>query len=181
MECFVVRLGFFRKNQTILFCFCSLFQPFWLHFLPLFKTSWEPIFSFIGFEISFFLYLFLQKKQYATQGIIIANTLTFLFYLFTIVICFLYFSPDAITEFNQPVLNLLKVIEFSFLERFDMILLAIYLIVVSTTWIPYVYVAVFCSSQLIGKPNHTLHVAIFLSFSDRRLLPQKCEGLKRQF
>lgn len=104
----------------------------------------------------------MQKKQYATQGIIIANTLTFVFYLFTIVSCFLYFSPDAILEFNQPVLNLLKVIEFRFLERFDMILLSIYLIVVSTAWIPCVYGAAFCSIQLMGKQDHTIPVAIFL-------------------
>ncbi|OOR16705.1 GerAB/ArcD/ProY family transporter [Bacillus mycoides] len=163
-------LCFYMTMWIPFFFFIPLKDSNWLHFLPVLKEGWKPvfsavpstIFSFIGFEIAFFLYPFLQKKQYATQGIIIANTLTFIFYLFTILICFSYFSPDAILEFNQPVLNLLKVIEFRFLERFDMILLAIYLIVVSTAWIPCVYGAVFCSSQLIGKQDHTLHVAILL-------------------
>lgn len=163
-------LVFYMTMWIPIFFFIPLKDGNLLHFLPLLKEGWRPvfeavpstIFSFIGFEIAFFLYPFLQKKQYATRGIIIANTLTVCFYLFATIVCFIFFSPDAIIEFNQPVLNLLKVIEFRFLERFDMILLAIYLLVVSTAWIPSLYCAVFCSSQLIGKQDHTLHVAIFL-------------------
>lgn len=144
----------------------------WLSFFPLLKDGWKPIltavpttiFTYLGFDIAFFLYPFLQKKQYAVHGIVIANTLTMLFYLFATLVCFVYFSPDSITEFNQPVLNLLKVIEFRFLERFDMVLLAAYLIVVSKAWIPCVYCAVFCSSQLLGKQDHSSHVVVLLLF-----------------
>ena len=144
----------------------------WLPFFPLLKEGWKPIltavpttvFTYLGFDIAFFLYPFLQKKQYAVHGIVIANTLSMLFYLFATLVCFSYFSPDSITEFNQPVLNLLKVIEFRFLERFDIVLLAIYLIVVSKAWIPCVYCAVFCSSQLLGKQDHSSHVVVLLLF-----------------
>ncbi len=142
----------------------------WMPFFPLLKDGWKPIFTavpttifaYLGFDIAFFLYPFLQKKQYAVHGMVIANTLTMLFYLFATFVCFAYFSPDSITQFNQPVLNLLKVIEFRFLERFDMILLALYLPVVSTAWIPTIYCAVFCSSQLLGKQDHSSHVVILL-------------------
>ncbi|MGG0187891.1 GerAB/ArcD/ProY family transporter [Bacillus rhizoplanae] len=142
----------------------------WLPFFPLLKEGWKPIlsavpttvFTYLGFDVTFFLYPFLQKKQYAVHGFVIANTLTMLFYLFATLVCFSYFSPDSITEFNQPVLNLLKVIEFRFLERFDMVLLAVYLIVVSTAWIPCIYCCVFCSSQLLGKEDHSSHVIVLL-------------------
>ncbi|WP_255299766.1 GerAB/ArcD/ProY family transporter, partial [Bacillus toyonensis] len=142
----------------------------WMPFFPLLKDGWKPIFTavpttifaYLGFDIAFFLYPFLQKKQYAVHRMVIANTLTMLFYLFATFVCFAYFSPDSITQFNQPVLNLLKVIEFRFLERFDMILLALYLPVVSTAWIPTIYCAVFCSSQLLGKQDHSPHVVILL-------------------
>ena len=43
-----------------------------------------------------------------------------------------------------------------------MILLAHYLIVVSTAWIPCVYFATFCSSQLLGKQDHRPHVIVLL-------------------
>ncbi|MGE6345845.1 GerAB/ArcD/ProY family transporter [Bacillus mycoides] len=142
----------------------------WMPFFPLLKEGWKPvfmavpttIFAYLGFDIAFFLYPFLQKKQYAVHGMVIANTLTMLFYLFATIVCFAYFSPDSITQFNQPVLNLLKVIEFRFLERFDMILLAVYLTVVSTSWIPVIYCTVFCSSQLLGKQDHSSHVVVLL-------------------
>ncbi len=139
-------------------------------FFPLLKEGWKPvltavpttIFAYLGFDIAFFLYPFLQKKQYAVHGMVIANTLTMLFYLFTTIVCFAYFSPDSITQYNQPVLNLVKVIEFRFLERFDMILLAVYLTIVSTSWIPALYCSVFCSSQLLGKQDHSSHVVVLL-------------------
>ncbi|PFN06481.1 MULTISPECIES: GerAB/ArcD/ProY family transporter [Bacillus cereus group] len=142
----------------------------WLPFFPLLKEGWGPvftavpttIFAYLGFDIAFFLYPYLQKKQYAVHGMVIANTLTMLFYLFATIVCFAYFSPDSITQFNQPVLNLLKVIEFRFLERFDMILLAVYLTVVSTAWIPCIYCAVFCSNRLLGKQNYSSHVVVLL-------------------
>lgn len=142
----------------------------WMPFFPLLKEGWKPvltavpttIFAYLGFDIAFFLYPFLQKKQYAVHGMVIANTLTMLFYLFTTIVCFAYFSPDSITQYNQPVLNLVKVIEFRFLERFDMILLAVYLTIVSTSWIPALYCSVFCSSQLLGKQDHSSHVVVLL-------------------
>ncbi|MBE7096654.1 GerAB/ArcD/ProY family transporter [Bacillus cereus] len=142
----------------------------WMPFFPLFKEGWKPIltavpttvYAYLGFDIAFFLYPFLQKKQYAVHGMVIANTLTMVFYLFATIVCFAYFSPDSITQFNQPVLNLLKVIEFRFLERFDMILLAIYLPVVSTCWIPAIFCSVFCSSRLLGKQDHSSHVVVLL-------------------
>jgi spore germination protein (amino acid permease) len=163
-------LAFYMVMWIPLFFLIPLRDGKWLHFLPLLKEGWKPVFSavpstvfsFLGFEVAFFLYPFLQKKQHAVLGITIANTLTMLLYLFLTLVCFAYFSPDGIIEYNQPVLNLLKLIEFRFLERFDMILLAVYLIVVSTAWIPCVYIATFCSSQLLGKQDHSLHVLVLL-------------------
>lgn len=43
-----------------------------------------------------------------------------------------------------------------------MILLAVYLTVVSTSWIPALYCSVFCSSQLLGKQDHSSHVVVLL-------------------
>ncbi|WHY69720.1 endospore germination permease [Neobacillus sp. SuZ13] len=163
-------LSFYMVLWIPLFILIPLKDGNWLHLLPLLKEGWGPVLSavpttvtsFLGFEVAFFLYPFLQKKQHAVLGITIANTLTMLFYVFVTVICFTYFSPDGIIEFNQPVLNLLKLIEFRFLERFDMVLLAVYLIVVSTAWMPYVYLAPFCFSQLLGKQDHSNYVIILL-------------------
>ncbi|MFC5404080.1 GerAB/ArcD/ProY family transporter [Cohnella soli] len=142
----------------------------WIHLLPVLKEGWKPVmdglgntlYSFSGFEILPFFYPYLQKKQYAVHGMLVANTLTVLFYLFVTIVCFMFFPPDGITTLNQPLLTLMKNIEFRFLERFDMIFLALYLFVVSKAWLPFVYCSLRSVSSLIGiNPNRTL-VALYL-------------------
>lgn len=141
-----------------------------LHLLPLFKVGWKEIsatvppviYSFLGFELVFFFYPFLQKKQYAVHGIIIAHTISMFFYLFITISCFVFFSPDGIMDFNQPVLYLLKVIEFRFLERLDMVILNILILVSSRAWILYMYCTVYSSSQLMNKQDHSSHVPVLL-------------------
>lgn len=141
----------------------------WLHLLPLFKegimpvieTAMSSLFSFLGFETAFFVYPFLQKKQHASTGIIVANVLTLLVYLHVTITCFLFFSPDEITQFNEPTLAALRIIEFRFLERFDMLVLTFYLFYVSTTWMPVAFCAVFTTSQLLGKQDHSKHFYLF--------------------
>ncbi|MGE7904021.1 GerAB/ArcD/ProY family transporter [Peribacillus sp. NPDC094092] len=141
-----------------------------LNLLPLFKVGWESIsatvppviYSFLGFELVFFFYPFLKKKQYAIHGIIIANTLSMFFYLFVTISCFVFFSPDSITGFNQPVLSMLKVIEFRFIERLDVVILNILILFSSRAWILYMYCTVFSFSQLMNKQDHSLYVPVLL-------------------
>lgn len=141
-----------------------------IHLLPVWKTGLGPVLegvpvttnSFVGFEIVYFIYPYLTKKEWAVRGVVLANTLTVFVYLFITLICFIYYSPNEITEYNQPVLNLLKMIEFRFLERFDMIYLAVYLFVVSTAWTPYFFGAAFGTARLFDSQNHGPAVVFFL-------------------
>lgn len=163
-------LVFYMSIWMPFFMLLPLKDSSWIHLLPLFKDGFGPIlsgvgttiFSLLGFEITLFLYPYLQNKEKAVRGVVIANTLTFLAYLFVTLVCFSYFSPDEITVYYQPVLSLLKVIEFRFLERVDMIFLSIYLFIVSTSWIPYLFCASFSTSLLLGKRRHALFAGFFL-------------------
>ncbi|WNQ12555.1 endospore germination permease [Paenibacillus aurantius] len=162
-------LVFYMMLLTPLIFLLTLEYGHWIHLLPLFKEGWEPIitgvkktvFAFAGNEILFFVYPFLKKKQYAVHGLLIANTLTILLYLYVTVICFVFYTPDGITSLNQPVLSLLKTIEFRFLERVDMIFLAIYLFVVSRAWSAYIYCTVFSTCHLLRKQDHSSHTFIY--------------------
>lgn len=163
-------ITFYMTMWMPLFLLVLLWGGHWIHMLPVLKEGWGPVIrglpatslSFLGFETLFVLYPFLQKKQYAVRGFMIANGLTGLLYLLVIVVCSVYFAPDAITLFNQPVLSLLKVFEFRFLERFDMIFLALYLLVVSRSWIPYIYTALFCVSRMMNKQDHAAATAWYM-------------------
>jgi len=141
-----------------------------LYLLPVVKEGWKPILhavqttvvSFLGFEVAFFLYPFLQKKHLASIGIVVANTISMLVYLIVIITCFVFFSPEGITWFMQPTLNLLKVVEFQFVERLEIVLLAFYLFITFRVWSSYLFWSVFCTTQLQGKQDHRLHLMLFL-------------------
>ncbi|WP_306702917.1 GerAB/ArcD/ProY family transporter [Bacillus cereus] len=121
----------------------------------------QAIFPFTGFEIVFCIYPYLKRKQNAIKGVVIANSITMIFYIFMTISCYIFFSPDEITAYNQPVLSILKIIEVSFLERFDLIIISLYLFVVFTAWTPYIYVSLLCISNLTNREKNTVHTFIF--------------------
>ncbi|MEH7252781.1 endospore germination permease [Neobacillus niacini] len=164
------QLVFFMTTWMIFFYFPPLKEAHWLHLLPVVKEGWIPIFtavkltifSFIGFEIAFFLYPSLQKKQKASAGLVIANTLTLLILLTITIVIFTFFSPDEITQFKEPTISVLKIVEFKFLERVEIVFLSFYIFVISTTVLPLMYSTVFCLSQLFGAQNHSKFVGWYL-------------------
>ncbi|WP_088044242.1 GerAB/ArcD/ProY family transporter [Bacillus sp. EAC] len=115
------------------------------YILPIIKDGWLPIFkaipltvfSFLGIEIIYFLYPYLEKKEKAISGVIIANLLTTCMYLFVTFICFVVYSPDEILYIFDPVLAILNVLEFQYVERLDVVIIAFAIINISTTWIPF--------------------------------------------
>ncbi|QHW34666.1 GerAB/ArcD/ProY family transporter [Paenibacillus rhizovicinus] len=142
----------------------------WLHLLPVLKEGWMPVFrtvpttilSFQGFEIVFFIYPNLDKKKYASLGVVIANTYTLLIYLFITIVCFVVYSPDQITQYNDAVISMVKIIEFRFMERFDIIMLTWYLLIISKTWIPALYMSVYCTKQLFSIGKLQWYIVAFL-------------------
>ncbi|WP_129688196.1 GerAB/ArcD/ProY family transporter [Gottfriedia acidiceleris] len=122
-----------------------------IHFiLPLIKDGWLPIFkaiptttsSFLGIEIIFIIYPYLDQKEKALKGVLVANSLTTFVYVYVSIICFVIYSPDEIGVIFEPVLDILSVIEFQYVERLDFILFSLFLIVISKTWIMYLWIGV---------------------------------------
>jgi spore germination protein (amino acid permease) len=164
------QLVFFMTTWMVFFYFTPLKEAHWLHLLPIIKEGWKPIFtavrvtifSFIGFEIAFFLYPSLQEKQKASLGLVIANTLTLLILLTITIVIFAFFSPDEITQFKEPTISVLKIVEFKFLERLEIVFLSMYIFVISTTVLPLMYSTVFCFSELFGSQSHSKYVGWYL-------------------
>ncbi|KAB2330655.1 GerAB/ArcD/ProY family transporter [Bacillus mesophilum] len=145
----------------------------WLYFLPFFNDGIMPIlegtkltvFSFLGFEIIFFIYPYLSNKKKAIRGAITANTITLLIYVSTTIACYLFYGPDTIVNYFEPVLTQMSNIRFRYVERLDIILLPMYMFVVSTTWIPYVYFTATCLSQIISvRRCEKIILPVLLSF-----------------
>ncbi|UKS24332.1 endospore germination permease [Paenibacillus sp. HWE-109] len=152
--------------------FISLWIPFayllplqdaqWLYLLPVLKEGWLPILSaaeiaflsFSGIGITMVLYPFLLHKRQAFAGVAISNTVSMLVFLMISLICFVYFSPSEIKEYNEPVVNVLKNIEFKFIERIEVVFISFYLFMFSLSWIPTFHASAFCVSWMLGKPDH---------------------------
>ncbi len=136
----------------------------WIYLLPILKEGWMPILytvkttimAFLGFEMAFLFYPYLQNKKAAAKGIVIANALTMLVYLQITLGCFVYFSPDEITKFLWPTLTLVKPIKFSFLERMEIVYVSFYSFVFSTSAIPYLFFITDNLSQLCNKKDWQL-------------------------
>ncbi|KRE92362.1 hypothetical protein ASG89_33190 [Paenibacillus sp. Soil766] len=143
----------------------------WIHLLPVLKHGWIPIFetlrstilAFTGFEITFFLYPYLEKKSSASIGVILANGLTFFIYLLVTILAYVNFSPDEITQFHNTLMSLFKFVEFRFLERFDIMVLSMYLLIIMRCWIPMLFATVLCTQQLGIKGDPRLHILFILT------------------
>ncbi|MBN6188827.1 endospore germination permease [Aneurinibacillus sp. BA2021] len=138
--------------------------------LPLLKEGWLPIFyaakttvlAFIGFEAAFILYPYLSAKRGAARGIVIASCITLVVYLHITLMCFVYFSPDEITEYIWPALTLVKPIEFTFLERFEIIFLSFYILFFSTSCFPYLLTTLQSINQIVHKKDWQLPIYVLL-------------------
>ncbi|RAP77762.1 GerAB/ArcD/ProY family transporter [Paenibacillus montanisoli] len=146
-------------------------EAHWLNLLPVLRDGWQPVFqavnttclSFLGFEIGLILHPFLKHKEHAVKGIVIGNLLTLIIYLGVILICFLFFSPDDITSYRFPTLKVLKIIEFRFMERIEIIVLVGYAFLIIRVWTHYLFAGAFGISRLLGKQDHKRYAAITLA------------------
>ncbi|WP_027414962.1 GerAB/ArcD/ProY family transporter [Aneurinibacillus terranovensis] len=187
MLLFIIPTYMLIRGGVRIFCryavfvfFFTLWMPFlltipikdshWVYLLPVLKEGWMPVLSavketivaYLGFEFAFILYPYLNNKQNAAKGIVIANTITLIVYLQITLVCFLYFSPNEISEYIYPTLFLLKPIHFSFLERFEIVFLSFYLFIFSRPSISYLFSAMYGINQLVNKKSWLLPTYILL-------------------
>lgn len=82
--------------------------------------------------------------------------------LFTL-LAFINFSPDEITQYHNTLMSMFKIIEFRFLERFDILILSFYILISMRIWIPMLYATVICTQQLGIKGQPRLHILLILT------------------
>ncbi|MGX5625278.1 GerAB/ArcD/ProY family transporter [Bacillus cereus] len=153
----------------LLFSLKSNYSP--LHLLPILKNGISPILKatketitpYAGLEMTYFIYPFLHKKNTAVKGILMANTYTMFFYLYVTILSYIYFSPEGIKVVIWPVFHLLQGVRFSFLERLEVIYIAYYLIVFTTTIYPYLFFSFHSMTTLFHKiARKWIHIGFIL-------------------
>ncbi|RTE09171.1 GerAB/ArcD/ProY family transporter [Paenibacillus whitsoniae] len=143
----------------------------WIHLLPIVQNGWMPIFrtlrstlvTFFGFEMAFFLYPYLENQKAASLGIVLANTITLCVYLFFTLLSFVIFSPDELVTYHNTLISLFKMVEFRFVERYDILILSVYVLLIMRTWLPMMIAVALCTKQLGIKGSSGLHIGILLA------------------
>lgn len=111
------------------------------HFRPMFQASFTELmqgayatsYTFMGFEILFLLYPFIQNKEKAKKPVYIAILFSAAVVLVTTVISIGFFSSQQMETREWAVLNLFKMQSIPFLERFDYIVVTEWMMVVLPT------------------------------------------------
>lgn len=143
-------LGGIRVIVGVTFIFFILTQFLWIllitpalrvdiiHFLPAFQTSFVDLlkgakattYSFLGFEILLLLYPFIQNKKNMKLPLFLGVIWTALTLLIVTIMTIGYYSPKQLVTLDWSVLGLFKAVSFSFIERFDYIVVASWMMVV---------------------------------------------------
>lgn len=124
------------KDSQFLFLFPVL-NSGWM---PVIKGANEAVLSFFGFIISLVIYSKVEgSPAQRLRTIFYAHWFVVLFYLFTVLVSFTFFSPVEMSFIQEPLLYMLKSFEFSVVARLDLFFLSIWIVNVATTLTTYVY------------------------------------------
>lgn len=133
-------------------CFLGVVVPFYLTFtflaplefanvrnlLPVFDHSVKDIFlsvktmtlSYIGIELLLIYYPFFKKPETSQKWFHYGNLFTVFLYLYLMVISLVYFTPDHLKKTIWATLTMWKIIRFPFVERFEYIGIASWVVVI---------------------------------------------------
>lgn len=141
------------------------------HFLPLFDASVIELlkgakttaYSFFGLEILFVIYPFIDNKEKAKLptylGLLASSVLVFV----TTVISIGYFSPNDFNLIDWPVLSLFKSVSFSFMERFDYLVVVEWMMVIIPSMILFTWMITHGMKRLYSVPQRkTLYAVCIL-------------------
>jgi spore germination protein (amino acid permease) len=100
--------------------------------------------SFLGIELLLIYYPFIKKpeasKKWAHHGVFY----TTLIYLITAIVTFIYYSERGLTNLIWPTINLWKIVEFPFIERFEYVGIALWVYVI----LPNICLALWAASRI---------------------------------
>lgn len=130
--------SFLVMLPTLILFHSSMKNAVWTQLLPVLDSStWEILngavrmgFSLAGFEIIAVIYPYILNKEramlYSQLGALFSNLL----YLFITVISIGYFAPDQLLRSIWPTINMLKIVEYPYLERLEFIVISVWMLII---------------------------------------------------
>lgn len=140
--------GFTAGILTSFLFFFALKYAEWSFLQPVMEANASEILSgalkmgvtISGYEIIYFLYPFVGDKQYVQRYAQLGLLITNIIYLILMVVSLAYYSEGMILKKIWGTLGLMKIISFSFLERFEYVIIPFWMLVlisnmILTSWV----------------------------------------------
>ncbi|TFB22150.1 spore gernimation protein [Filobacillus milosensis] len=155
------------------------------NYLPIFSTPWKDVlkgvlissYTFLGFELLWVIYPFIYDKKNVAKYSQFSILITVVMYLFITMVAIGYFSPKQLEQKVWPLLTMFKVISFPMFERFDILAVALWIIVILPNLILLAWMFSFTCKRAHGwKQKHCLVGLVIFSlgfiaiFDDRELI-----------
>lgn len=133
------------------------------HFFPMFDASIMDLlkggkttaYSFLGIEILFILYPFIEDKENAKRPFCLGAATSAFIVLLTTIISIGYYSPNDFERIEWPVLSLFKSVSFSFMERFDYFVIVEWIMVIIPTMVLLMWAITHGTKRLFAIPQKT--------------------------
>lgn len=141
------------------------FRPFLGASIPdLLRGAKKASFTFLGFEILFFVYPFIQNKQQAKRPVFLGVTFAAFLVLLDTCIAIGFYSPGLLEQLEWSVLMLYKSVHLPFINRMDYIVIAEWMMVVLPNMVLLMWVLTFGMKRIynIQKKVTLYAMATFL-------------------
>lgn len=160
---------FFSVSVTI-WLVCDLYFPLryaqWEYLLPVLEADMGQLFqgmlgmslTSIGFEVLYIVYPFVQDKNRLNRGVQLGVLTTNTIYLLVMIVSLVFFSQGQLMRTIWATLNLKKMVYFPVLERFELIAISIWMIVILPNIMMYIWSGARGLRRLFGwKLPHILY------------------------
>ncbi|MGG1400717.1 spore germination protein [Bacillus salipaludis] len=130
--------------------------------IPVLKGVKTTALAFTGPEVMLFLVAFMSEPNKAVKAVIVGITIPLIFYIITVVLVIGALSADEVVTRTWPTLDLLRSFEISGLifERFESLLLAIWIMQMFTIYTIAHYAAALGLAQIFKKSIHPFMIGL---------------------
>ncbi|KEO83097.1 GerAB/ArcD/ProY family transporter [Tumebacillus flagellatus] len=130
-------LGIFFTVWMVLLAYFPLQYAVWTHLLPVWEADLPSMMKAVqkmsltlsGFEILYFVYPYIRDRQQAMRWAQLGVLLTNLLYLTAMLTATVYFSHEQLMRNIWAQLSMLKIIQIPFLERFEYVVIPLWVLV----------------------------------------------------
>lgn len=164
---------------TSLWLFLLYYFPWkygsWEHLLPMLEASWRQlaqgtysaIYTMVGFELVYFVYPFVKDKQKVMAKSQLAIFFTMMTYVSAMMNAIVFYSGEQLLHMVWPTFSWYELAQFSFLERFDLVASAYWLMLILPGCLLFLWAATRGMKAVLHvKQKHALYACcLLLAFS----------------